>query len=305
MIKKTRTGWRRIVTIPRVVTLLGLALWYWLDPSNAKAGWELIRDLSIYLSSPLVGLVKQAAPESYVAIGVGSVFAAALTVWAQRTGRRRNRWALLSSAGAFVAVLVFLWNYNGLVSDEELIAHFQEHRAEYEDLIWRYRNFERRPGIAGWSTDPEIKALADKIKVTYIANIGSLWLPNPYSQESAERIEASKHPCSGCENYWRLMDKYGTQAMTTNIGPSEYFLPSEGPLRKEIIHIPEIPIVEGGRIKPPAKAWRLNKAPKAVPTKREGAMLLPSLNSVPSELGQRACAYREIEPHWYIALCRR
>ncbi|MDR3345919.1 MAG: hypothetical protein LBS73_01985, partial [Campylobacteraceae bacterium] len=112
----------------------------------------------------------------------------------------------------------------GLASDEEMIAHFKEHRAEIEELVKRYREFDpetaAEPKLVSvkhangtwedryvkdhtlWIEQNDTRALAKKAGVDIHwsgmgifgdSNFGgnrTIWLPNPYSIESGELFDS-------------------------------------------------------------------------------------------------------------------
>jgi hypothetical protein len=94
----------------------------------------------------------------------------------------------------FIAILLLLsgllyyLRYNPLLSDEGMIAHFREHRAEIEELVKRYRGCVTQVGTTCEDL-PENLALVKKAGVTRVTDSGPAWPPNPYSQEAIKQFD--------------------------------------------------------------------------------------------------------------------
>jgi len=79
-----------------------------------------------------------------------------------------------------------------LPSDAEMIAHFQAHRKEFEELVRLYQTDERRNKVGNrqpfW-TQPYNELLA-RVGLSHITDDGALWLPDPYSVETTKKARA-------------------------------------------------------------------------------------------------------------------
>jgi hypothetical protein len=221
---------------------------------------------------------------------VNVVLAWLLGRWATRRGRSAWRWGTAVFAVALAFEVWWMLFDNELPSDEEMIAHFEAHRGEFEELVALYRNYRPLPGERRtWEELPEIKVRRERVGVIYISTIGSLlWLPNPYSIESGKRSWAMNN-LAECRRYCALIFE-----------PSErrrYYRTSirYGTIYKNYVSFPETPRVEQGRIWYP-----MDDNGVIQPMDR----VADSLNAYPPNWGRGNCVYRRIEPKWYLMMCR-
>ena len=192
-----------------------------------------------------------------------------------------------------LALAYFLVQLNPLPSDEELIAHFQTHRADIEALVKSYRDYE---GVGGslWERSPDTLALKRKAGVERVVQVGALWLPNPYLPETAEQIERTIRSGSGCCFFRR----HGTLEIETDVNryfrkalryPGDYFI------WKTLFFYPEAPRIENG--------WLIG------PTHKDGEnerhyRVVASLNSYPPDWKRGECVLRKLEAQWFVRMCR-
>jgi hypothetical protein len=213
----------------------------------------------------------------------------------------------LSVALAFYQVMIC----TNLPSDEEMIADFRAHRAEIEELVRKYRTYERPkspapdesraewlkqlpPNAFNWEKQyADIPELKQKAKVSRIDHSGHTpWLPNPYSIESAQNLHDMTGPSTRDFN---LFYKYG--AIRVKFSPvNKYYA---GSLRyisvwKDFFFFPEIPRIEDG--------WIISPAQKNRPPSRY-SRVLPSLDRFPYPWKIFECVYRQVEPHWFLRMC--
>lgn len=208
--------------------------------------------------------------------------------WQRRLWRR----GLLVGLAAFG--LWWVWFRNLLPSDEEMIAHFQAHRAEFEELVALYRNNRPLPGdTRSWGDLPEVKALREKLGTDWVGEQLGYWLPDPYSLKTGKRVldlirshqfgqlEVRRYstlklvPTDRCR-YYRGSVRYGT-------------------IWKDYHHFPEVPKVEGGLL-----WWPTNEKGEVNDKDR----VFASLNSYPPNWEKGDCVYRRIDPQWFIRMCR-
>jgi hypothetical protein len=74
-----------------------------------------------------------------------------------------------------------------LPSDEEMIANFRRHRADFKQLVRIYREDLSVPTdvVGTLEPTPEIKAIMDRINVDVVKGDGMVWMPpNPYCHDS-------------------------------------------------------------------------------------------------------------------------
>jgi hypothetical protein len=194
-----------------------------------------------------------------------------------------------------------LWR-TGLPSDEEMIAHFYAHRADIEELVRRFRNFEMPEkddslpkNAYQWDKQPGTPELMKRARVWNITGFGPMWLPDPYSTEAVKEIEKIYKYLPARRRIFLRERKYGAIKIRRN--PKERFFrghPIYLNIWKNLIFFPEIPRIEDG--------WLLG------PVRTNGRHAYRnrtsySLNYFPKHWEEYECVYRPIEPHWFLQLC--
>jgi hypothetical protein len=182
-------------------------------------------------------------------------------------------------------------HFRSLPSDEEMIANFHEHRADFERLVQIYREDLSVPTLfIQLKPTPEVKAIMDRIHVGAVWGDGIIWLPpNPYSTEpSFLKRRRSLH--------LKLFSRETRQSRETRefSGVMLYYIhPTvmgfKYPLHKKYYYVPFAPRVKKGEL--------------LLPGGRGWACMAETLDSWPFDCRLSQCAYRQIEPHWLIGLC--
>jgi uncharacterized membrane-anchored protein YitT (DUF2179 family) len=203
----------------------------------------------------------------------------------------------------------------GLASDETMIAHFKEHRSEIEELVKRYREFEIAPNKTSsfensyqkWKQQDNTTELMEKASVTYISTIyneaflselsNPLWLPNPYSIETAQKLETIKQDTRGRprESY-NMHIKYGMIGILLRNDIYHKYATKYDKI-KHFVYIPEVPRIEYGKLLSPLDINGKYYFRKP---------LLSSLNRFPISLFRHNalnCAWKQIEQQWFLRLC--
>lgn len=220
----------------------------------------------------------------------------------------------VSLAALGCGVHYLLWIWNPLARDEQMIENFMTHRADFIEVVHRYRNYQRSPDkdASSWYKEGDTQELYKRAMIVDIDAQG-IWLPNPYSAETAKR----KYGLVGFE-YNR---KYGALRISPTC-PSCAAHPDQrgdldhrrntllfGTIWKDYYFFPEVPRVESGKL-----LWPLSVVGKGFPGaqfhEKEGVAtiqkkerVLPSLNRLPSHWQESECVYRQIEPQWFIRMC--
>lgn len=197
----------------------------------------------------------------------------------------------------FLAALAYyLLHINPLPKDEELIAHFKAHRGEIEELVRRYRQYEpENPGMHHlWKEQGDTPKLFKQAELLYLDYIGVDWLPDPYSEATTKRREAMFK-----EYGYAIRYKYG--AIGIRLADHRYDTVSllyGNSIYKDLMFIPEIPRIKNNvLIQPGLDEAEQLKHPMFT-------RVLPSLNDYPPELHKGYCVLRQIEPQWFINMCR-
>jgi len=227
--------------------------------------------------------------------------------------RRRKTWVIVG-----ICLFLVWWSRRvPLPSDEEMIAHFQAHRAEFEELVRRYRTFAERenwPELK-WPREEEgTKELLRQAKVTRVNYLSlGYWLPGPYSLATARQVKEMNDACfqdakrqgAGGEKTKFSTDcrlrgyQYGVLEFDPESRYARRFSLKRLSLRfgtvwKTYLHFPEPPRIEDGYLLGPMETDG---------TYRDKKRAFSSLDYYPLNLKMDECVYRPIDVHWFITLC--
>jgi hypothetical protein len=182
-----------------------------------------------------------------------------------------------------------------LPSDADMIAHFQTHRAEFEELVRLYQTDKRRVwryekgNLQPFETN-EYKALLKRAGIRHLSGDGALWLPDPYSSQTAQKAKAM--------DVFHAYAYHGIGLYIENMTTS---LRVGGSVWKEYFYVPVVPMVEKGRLWWPRSRHRGDQ--------NRSARVFDSLDDYPAEwlsdppLSRRECVYRQIELQWFLSVC--
>lgn len=197
--------------------------------------------------------------------------------------------AVLMCVALYAAIAV-----NPLPRDDELIAHFETHRSEFESLVGNYRNYDwSHAGIPPreWDASPSVQLQMRKIGIARIIGYGGIWLPNPYSIETAKRIASQIEAKQG-----KAIFQASGAVKLVLLDQRAYLISFlHGVFEKGYYHVPEAPEIFQGQIKSPVD--------ERGKISFEGRVL-PSLDPAPWDWNKGECAYRKLDAKWFIYLCR-
>jgi hypothetical protein len=179
-----------------------------------------------------------------------------------------------------------------LPSDEEMIAHFQTHRADFERLVQIYRedpSLPNRFGSIGYDEQPpEVKALMARINVSGMRSDWTIWLPpDPYSEVARQQsrilvlVPMLHRGNPEARRFSGVLIRYGHPLV---IRLDKHL----SKVWKGYYYTPFPPRVENGLLKKPAG----------------GNRLFPTLNTYPSRLITGTCFCRQFDPNWFIEMCQ-
>jgi len=179
-----------------------------------------------------------------------------------------------------------------LPSDAEMIAHFQTHRAEFEELVRLYQTDERRNKVGNrqpfW-TEQYTETLF-RAGIRHLSEDGALWLPDPYFVETAEKARAMD-----------VFHAYAYHGITLYVENMKFSPSVRRLVWKDYFYVPVVPKVENGQLWWPRSrhGGDLNRS----------APVFASLDDYPPDWlldppRGRGCVYRQIEPQWFLSLCR-
>lgn len=212
--------------------------------------------------------------------------------------RRRNLWRRLKWAAVSVCLLAaayYTFFVNPLASDEEMIAHFNAHRADIEALVRSYREWEPTPGEKViWSHKPETERLLERVGVWTVGNIAPVWFPDPYSIEGAAHFEALLREGTP-EGYFRRWGTIDVRLRGTQYARSSIVrYPKGAGLFKRFVYYPVVPRIANGVLLYPFPYGK----------EGQGDRLIASLNAFPPDWKVGECVLRQLEPQWFIQMCR-
>ena len=221
--------------------------------------------------------------------------------------------------GLLVAAAVFLWwcQRVPLPTDEEMIAHFQAHRVEFEELVRRNRTFVEREHWPELKWPPEEEGTRELWRKAGVGDVNYLsllhWLPDPYNVATAQRVKAINDECTQDVKHWRAIGgdgrastpppkcrllgyQYGVLVFNPKLPNNAYHAGSWRYVAvwKGYLHFPEPPRIEQGYLLGPLKTNGQYSYKERVRS---------SLNFYPFGWKEYECVYRPIEAHWFITLC--
>lgn len=239
----------------------------------------------------------------------------------------RVLWRLPALALLIAGSLFYLWHYNPLPTDEEMIQNFHDHRSEFEQLAHEYRNYRQslEPNAPSYTQSEHAKSLMKASKVCCLRMGGGRWLPDPYSARAAKfswglsSRSADPHirpPLDGPDQWRQALPELfeGVPPITnlthinhqTGIMRLDYGYPRAidrfgwrygAGISKAYFHYPQPPKVQDGRLLTPYYTIT------GKPITRPGERVLESLNDYPPNWKKGECVLRRIDPNWFLAFC--
>lgn len=190
----------------------------------------------------------------------------------------------------FIIIPTITGSHQSLITDEQMLAHFSEHRHEIETLMHDYLTNPEEWGRFK-NASPELKAIQQKTSVDRMAYKTISWHDNPYSLEASKKF--SEGILSGKINTnldKRTIDVYVHLTLNgANIfhhGKRAY---------KDFLYIPQVAKVKDGKL-----IYPINDAD---PEHINFRVISESLNQVPGWLRPGDCTMKRIDDHWFLSLC--
>lgn len=229
----------------------------------------------------------------------------------------------------------WLWFHNPLFTDQEMIAHLNQHRPELEQLVQGYRNF--RPPRDGSGTNfypdsaPWILPMMEKAGVYYglgeAQTASGSWYPDPYSPHTLQTLRSWDKsipvgkPWNDKESVAILQREipalfeggaplrdYLDLGRVTNVIHIErgvtpkrayYELSLRYPgtlLSKGYYYFPRPPRIEAGKIVRYDRRSPTGLSP--------GQRVFDSLDEYPPDWKRGECVLKRLDAHWFISMCR-
>jgi hypothetical protein len=181
--------------------------------------------------------------------------------------------------------------FRQLPSDEDMTAHFQKHRADFERLVQIYREdpkLPRRPGINYDEATPEAGAIMERISIGGMRGDSVVWIPpDPYSVE-AQKQNVASDLFTDARLGWPEGRKYSGVLLDGAHEPVIRLNADLTQVFKGYYYTPFVPKIENGRLKKP----------------RGYEWISRTLNGYPSKLAPGDCVCMQFEPQWFIRLCQ-
>ncbi|MFH1117180.1 MAG: hypothetical protein V1792_24950 [Pseudomonadota bacterium] len=203
---------------------------------------------------------------------------------------------LLMWFGVLIAI-IFVSKYDvwiacmrNLPSDEEMIANFHKHRAEFEQLAKIYREDLAVPTDEGGCLrpTPHIEALMERINVSWICGDQVVWIPpDPYSKDEAFQ---SKHSSLTAKWFSPERREFSGVIFRYAHGKKIRFWYGER-VDKRYYYFPFAPRIHNGTLIVPATL---------LPCIWGG--VFQTLNTYPPHFKTYDYAYKKIAPNWYIQM---
>ncbi len=214
---------------------------------------------------------------------------------------KHSIWFLLPGFAGFL--YYFFWIWNPLPSDEAMIENFNAHRADFVEVVRRYREYDRSADKSHsfWFKEGDTLQLYKRAGIDSIDDTALRpWLPNPYSAQTAKAVDEEIRNAKS----FQIFHKYGALRITPARSP-RFFSPENtnhyrwnglvhGSLWKDYYFFPEVPRIENDELLGPIRS--------------DGdysfrARVFASLNRLPPQWKDFECVYRQIEPQWFIRMC--
>lgn len=201
--------------------------------------------------------------------------------------QKTKRWMPMAGMVLLLVSLLTTGCADRLTPDQVMIDNFQKNKAAFEELVTSYLRFPP-PDNGKWDQLPRVKELKQTTGVARIIDSSNIWLDDPYSLESAQKLHDIDQKGSWRQYHDRIN---AIIKMPPNQGYDNITL-YWGNSWKDYFYYPADPKIENDRIVPPRKLDG-----RTYP----GMRVLDSLNAAPG--GRSDCYLRKIEPKWFIQRC--
>lgn len=175
-------------------------------------------------------------------------------------------------------------------SDEYMIKHFQEHRADLEALVKAYREEHLiiNPRVS-WDATEHIKEIKRKTDVSRLHSHSSiLWFENPYSNNAEDYFshKIKRESINVFRNH-----SYNEVVVELNNSTSHSVI-EQKTVVKSYLHIPQVPKIEDGELLNPVGS-----------TGPGNMLVMNSLDKYPYDWERTECFVKPLDLQWFILLC--
>ncbi|WP_374403240.1 hypothetical protein [Niveibacterium sp.] len=224
--------------------------------------------------------------------------------WRSKAFRAWLAMEVATSAGLFftVGAATRTYFFNPLPRDEELIAHFKAHRAEFEFLVRTYYSApEPRPGQHRvlWDETAKVQNVKKALSVDWIGPHGAFWPRDPYAPDAVERIRAIDVATPEGRFARRQQESLKVVFFVDRTEALALRFPGDAMIWKALFHTPVPVRVTDGYLEYPPEPGKRTPNFSAIPEQ-----VLDSLNGYPSGWKKGECLYRQIDPQWFLMMCR-
>jgi hypothetical protein len=183
-------------------------------------------------------------------------------------------------------------------SDAQMIAHVAANKGAFEKLVHLYQTDQRRTwqqqgGSLIPVETPQYLSLVKELRLQGLSDDSALWMPDPYREDMVERARGlNAFTAYRYHGIFFVTDRTVFSAWEPRFGQQVW---------KEFFFTPERALIKDGAL------WWPRSHHDAKLDRR--AALVSTLDSYPPEwLGRSGriaeCAYRQIDVHWYLRLCK-
>lgn len=255
-------------------------------------------------------------------------------VTSKRFTKSPKFWIYLVFVTTPISIFVWWhWFHNSLPNDAEMLRHFSDHRAGYEQLVQGYLNYRPSrtlPASVAYEQIPEVKALMRELEIYHIVGAqgaSGSWYPNPYSHKTVQTLrslharpinqlptneeimktlrvelpilfEQAQMPLRDIGDISRVTTPMhlqpGSEQQPDDRLPLKYY-PTR--LHKGYYYFPQPPKLENGHVMVPSINSR-------DPGYRLGQRVFESLDDYPANWAKGECVLKRINLHWFISMCR-
>jgi len=210
----------------------------------------------------------------------------------------KRRWVYLGATiglVAFMLVVFLVDRAQSMISDQEMVDHFNAHKQDFNALVQTYLTYGRQP--VEWANRPDVIELKTKTSIERIIDGPGYWFDDPYSLEAAKKLKQMDDEKSWAQNHSR---KTAIVKMLDHRIHETFYWSVGGLNWKDYFYFPADPYIEHGRIKLPREPDGYKSIPHGLLWRVVDST--DSLHAWNSEMGE--CVMKKIEPKWYIRRCR-
>lgn len=186
----------------------------------------------------------------------------------------------------------FVLSLTPVPSDEEMIDHFNQHRADFERYVDGFRSLHARGQTREWEKTEPVASLKRRANISWLSTLSmGYWIDDPYSVDGFERSKKIFQTSTLAENEAR----YSAIAVSLNDDRFHSIKRKYGHVWKTYLHFPQAPKIDKGSLVIPPGPIHPSYIGKSY-------FVVDSLNHYPENWDGR-CHLRRLDSQWFIELC--